>query len=89
MHHQVAQPGRPWGPEKSRAMLTLMMLAPGVSHHEHQVVRLGVAEYIPETTATRHVYETLVGPKGAADAGASEIVRKTQIRSVNTAGNVL
>ena len=41
----------------------------GSAHHEHQVVRPGVAEQLRETTATRRVYGTPVGrPTSAADA---------------------
>ena len=63
----------------------------GGAHHEHQVVRLRVAEKLRETTATRRVHRTPVGrPRGAADAhdaglGASDIARHAQQNPVKTA----
>ena len=42
---------------------------PGGGHHEHQVVRPGVAEKLCEAIATRRVYGIPIGrPRGAADA---------------------
>ena len=40
------------------AQLILMMLAPGGAHHEHQVVRPGMAEKLRETTATSRAGDT-------------------------------